>query len=253
MPNLLPDLRRLPADAYPFAHSMVGPDGDINQLPNNLPPSYGETMPIFARRNQGVASDLDIPQDSETSQILSDATTDAIIAGADASQLPEAAIQEAAIAAESAISEASALVPAPFSDEQISSLRAQTRARLKRLDKALANLAAIEARTQRQEFWLSHLCKLHARIQKRLDARDARRGKLKGKRGGWFQQFRMARKERRDDTPFTRQEAIARVGAALRDGLIDRDSAARLIRGVIAGDPRARAIIAHPIVSRIVF
>lgn len=246
MPNLLPELYRLPADAMPFAHSMVGPGGDINQLPDALPSSYGESMPLYARRNQG-----EVPPEPP---ILDVAQTDAIILAADPTQLPEVALEQAAIAAETAITTASALVPEPFTEEQMKGLRPRTKARLKRLDKALANLAAIEARTARQDFWFEKLSKLHSRIDGRLDARAARQGKPQaGKRAGWLQQFMMARKERRDETPFTKKEAVARVTAALRDRLIDRETAARLVRGVLAGDPRAMAIVKHPIVARVVF
>lgn len=259
MSNLLPDLYQLPADAYPYAHSMVGPGGDIDQLPNQLPPSYGEIMPIYARRNQGeVSPDLvDQVLDSSVSPevaapILDAAASESIVAVPEATSLPEAAIQEAALAAESAIETSSALVP--FTEAQMKGLRARTKARLKRLDKAIANLAAIETRTARQEYWFKRLSKLHVRLSARLDKRAARIAKAGGtKRWEIWKEFRQAKTERTDSTAFTKKEAIARVVAAYRNRTIDRDTAARLIRGVMAGEPKAWAIVRHPILARVVY
>ncbi|NCA17648.1 MAG: hypothetical protein EBS90_11495 [Betaproteobacteria bacterium] len=243
----------------PFAHSMVGPGGDINQLPDQLPPSYGEIMPIYARRNQGNATPDLVDQVLDSSvapevaaPILDAAASDAIVATPEPMSLPEAAIQEAAIAAESAITSQSALVP--FTEEQMTGLRARTKARLKRLDKALANLAAIDARNPRQDFWFKRLTALHNKISAKLDRRAKRVSKFGGSRK-WeiFKEFRQAKETRESGVPLTKQAAVARVISAYRNKTIDRDTAGRLIRGLLTNDPKAWAIVSHPIISRVLY
>lgn len=211
-------LYRLEGDAFPYLHSMVGPDGDIAQVP----PSYGETMPYAARFNQGEAVAAD--------QLL--------VAGA--SEIgPELSVADTAIVEEAEIATAAAVAAEapfePFAPELLIGLRPHVLKRLQKLESILNKLSTVDRGPALEKVY-SGLLKAHDRLEKRLEKRHERREKKKGRHGKakkFLQSLRrrhLVEKAKKDDDKVAK---VQQIKAAYAAGGITQERAKNLVNAVI--------------------
>lgn len=225
-------LYRLEGDAFPYLHSMVGPDGDIAQVPTSY--SYGDNM-SYAQYNQGL---LTFTPGGERADQLLDAPAgvpgvpatipEPVLTPLDVARVQEAEIATAAVVAADEPFE-------PFAPELLVGLKDALLQRIQKLESVITKLSAQDRGPALEQVY-DGLLKAHDKIEKRLEKRLEKRERKKGRLGKAktflkkLHRRKAVHKARKDEG---KEKKIQDIKTAYQAGSISRERAKNLVGAVV--------------------